>query len=115
EGGREDSPAAGLDEFKATVAVDSTSKNAATSYQQIAFRDHLLKKDWNGAIFLLEKANAIDPTNEQTLIWLGQSYQNVGNRGKALECYDKVLQMDPSQPDVKKSREILLKAPKQGK
>src|SRR5262249_57077412 len=56
--GMQDSTAAALDEFKATVAVDSTSKNAATSYQQIAFRDHLLKKDWNGAIFLLEKANA---------------------------------------------------------
>jgi tetratricopeptide (TPR) repeat protein len=107
--GAQDSTAAALEVFKAMVVVDSTSKNAAMAYQQIAFREHLLKKDWNGAIVLLEKAVAIDPTNKQSLIWLAQSYQNAGNKGKALEYYDKVLQIDPNEPNAKKGKEILQK------
>ena len=104
-----DSTAAALDEFKAMVAVDSTSKSAATAYQQIAFREHLLKKDWAGAITLLEKSVAIDPTNKQSLIWLAQAYQNSGNRQKAIENYNKVLAIDPTQADAKKGLEILTK------
>jgi tetratricopeptide (TPR) repeat protein len=108
-----DSTAAALVEFKATVAVDSTSKNAALAYQQIGFRDYLLKKDWNGAIAVLEKALAIDPDNKQTLIWLAQAYQNAGNRMKALEYYDRVLKIDPAQPDAIKGKAMLQKSAKQ--
>jgi tetratricopeptide (TPR) repeat protein len=104
-----DSTAAALDEFKAMVAVDSTSKNAATAYQQIGF-DHLKKKDWLGAIPYLEKSIAIDPTNKQSLIWCGQAYQNAGNKAKALEYYDRVLAIDPNEPNAKKGKEILQKA-----
>ena len=104
-----DSLDAALAEFRATVAVDSTSKSASLAYQQIGFRDHLMKKDWTGAIAVLEKSVAIDPANKQSLIWLGQASQNAGNRAKALEYYDKVLQIDPSQPDAKKGKEILQK------
>jgi len=104
-----DSTAAALDEFKAVVAVDSTSKNAATAYQQIGF-DHLKKKDWLGAIPYLEKSIAIDPTNKQSLIWCGQAYQNAGNKAKALEYYDRVLAIDPNEPNAKKGKEILQKA-----
>src|SRR5262249_9888183 len=103
-----------LAEFKATVSVDSTSKSAATAYQQIGFEDHLKKKDWAGAIEVLEKAIAIDPADKQSLIWLGQASQNAGNRGKAIEYYNKVLQLDPNEPNAKKGKEILEKgAPKQ--
>jgi tetratricopeptide (TPR) repeat protein len=108
-----DSTAAALAEFKAAVAVDSTSKNASLAYQQIGFRDYLLKKDWAGAVAVLEKALAIDPTNKQTLIWLAQAYQNSGNRVKALEYYDKVLALDPAQPDAVKGKSMLQKSTKQ--
>jgi tetratricopeptide (TPR) repeat protein len=96
-------------DFKAMVAVDSTSKNASTAYQQIGFEEHLKKKDWQGAIVLLEKSVAIDPTNKQSLIWLGQAYQNAGNRIMAIQYYDKVLQIDPNEPNAKKGKEILSK------
>jgi len=100
-------------DFKAMVAVDSTSKSASTAYQQIGFEEHLKKKDWTGAIFWLEKSVAVDPTNKQSLIWLGQSYQNAGNKTKALEYYDKVLQLDPNEPNATKGKESLTKgAPK---
>jgi superkiller protein 3 len=104
-----------LAEFRTMVAVDSTSKNAAAAYQQIGFEDHLKKKDWNGAIEVLEKAITIDPTNKQTLIWLGQAYQNAGNRAKAIEYYHKVLQIDPNEPNSNKGLQILEKgAPAKG-
>ena len=100
-------------DFKAMVAVDSTSKSASTAYQQIGFEEHLKKKDWTGASFWLEKSVAVDPTNKQSLIWLGQSYQNAGNKTKALEYYDKVLQLDPNEPNATKGKESLTKgAPK---
>ena len=96
-------------DFKAMVAVDSTSKNAATAFQQIGYEDHLKKKDWTGAVILLEKSVAIDPTNKQSLIWLAQAYQNAGNKAKALEYYDKVLQLDPNEPNAKKGKELLMR------
>jgi tetratricopeptide (TPR) repeat protein len=98
-----------LVEYKTMLGVDSTSKNAVPAYQQIALEDHLKKKDWTGAIAVLEKALAIDPVNKQTLIWLGQASQNAGNRVKALEYYDRVLQIDPNEPNAKKGKETLQK------
>jgi tetratricopeptide (TPR) repeat protein len=95
-----DSTAAAMQEFRATVAVDSTSKNAVLAYQQVALHDYLMKKDWKGAIEVLQKALAIDPMNKQTLIWLGQAYQNAGDKENALKYYKKVLEIDPAEPNA---------------
>jgi tetratricopeptide (TPR) repeat protein len=95
-----DSMDVAMTEFKASLAVDSTSKNAVLAYQQIGLHDYLMKKDWKGAIAVLEKALAIDPVNKQTLIWLGQAYQNAGERDKALDFYKKVLAIDPNEPNA---------------
>jgi len=54
---------------------------------------------------------AVDPTNKQSLIWLAQAYQNSGNKAKAIEYYDRVLQLDPNEPNAKKGKEILMKGP----
>jgi len=102
-----DSLEAGLDEFRATLAVDSTTKNAAVAYQQVGFRSHLMKKDWAGAIPLLERSVQIDARNLQSLIWLGQAYQNSGNRAKAAEHYRKVLEIQPGEPNATKGLKTL--------
>jgi len=91
--------------------VDSTSKNAAVAYQQLGYRRGLLKKDWSYAIGQLEKAAAIDPNNEQTLIWLGQAYQNSGNRAKAAEYYRKVLAIHPGEPNATKGLKMVSTGP----
>ncbi len=96
-----DSVDAGLEEFRATVAVDSTSKNAAVAYQQLGYRS-LLKKDWKDAIDHLEHSVGIDPRNVQSLIWLGQAYQNSGNRENAAAYYRKVLEVQPGEPNATK-------------
>ena len=109
-----DSTAAAVQEFRATVAVDSTSKNAVLAYQQIALHDYLLKKDWKGAIEVLLKALAIDPNNKQTLIWLGQAYQNAGDKMNAELYYKKVLQQDPNEPNATSGMKSLQKTPAGG-
>ncbi len=101
-----DSVDAALEAFRATVAVDSTSKNASVAWQQLGYRP-LSKKDWPGAIDALEHAVAIDPKNLQSLIWLAQAYQNSGNRAKALEYYNKVLEIQPGEPNATKGKKTL--------
>ncbi|MFM7231301.1 MAG: tetratricopeptide repeat protein [bacterium] len=101
-----DSIDAGLDAFRAAVAVDSTSKNSAVARQQLGYRA-LLKKDWGSAIDDLERSVAIDPRNVQSLIWLAQAYQNSGNRAKATEYYRRVLEVQPGQPDAVKGLKTL--------
>ena len=101
-----DSVAAGLDEFAATVAVDSTSKNAAVAFQRLGYRQ-LMQKDWAGAIDLLERSVAIDGRSLPSLIGLAQAHQNSGNRAKAAEYYRKALEIQPGQPDATKGLKTL--------
>ncbi len=101
-----DSIDAAIAAFRATVALDSTSKNAAVARQQLGYRS-LLTKNWSGAIEDLEAAVAIDPKNEQSLIWLAQAYQNSGNRAKAIEYYHKVLEIHPGEPNSTKGLKTL--------
>ena len=101
-----DSVGAGLEEFRATTATDSTSKNTAVAWQQLGYRS-LLKKDWAGAIEALEHSVAIDPRNVQSMIWLAQAYQNSGNRVKAKEWYHKVLEIQPGEPNSVKGLKTL--------
>ena len=101
-----DSTDAALEEFRATVEVDSTSKNAATAWQQLGYRP-LLKKDWPSAIENLEHAFAINPKDKQTCIWLAQAYQNSGSREKACFYYKKVLEIDPSESNATKGMKTL--------
>ena len=101
-----DSVDAGLDEFRATVAVDSTSKNAAVAYQQLGYRS-LLKKEWKNAIDYLENSVGIDARNVQSLVWLGQAYQNSGDRENAAKWYRKVLEVQPGEPNATKGLKTL--------
>jgi tetratricopeptide (TPR) repeat protein len=101
-----DSVDAAIEAFRATVALDSTSKNAAVARQQLGYRS-LLKKDWGGAVEYLLGAVGIDPLNEQSLIWLAQAYQNSGNRAKATEYYHKVLEIHPGEANSTKGLKTL--------
>ncbi len=87
--------------FERSVALDSTSKLAAKAYAQLGYY-RLLEKDWAGATTQLERSVQVDPSDKQSLLWLGQAYQNAGNRTKAAEAYRKVLAIDPNQPDALK-------------
>ncbi|MFI5370158.1 MAG: tetratricopeptide repeat protein [Candidatus Eisenbacteria bacterium] len=87
--------------FLRSVAIDSTSKLSAKAYAQLGYYS-LLDKDWSSAAQYLERSVQNDPQDKQSLIWLGQAYQNAGNRPKAIEAYKRVLAIDPAQPDALK-------------
>ena len=94
-------------EFQRSVELDSTSKSTASvAYQQLGFYT-LLDKDWLGAVRLLEKSVALNDKNVQAWVWLGQGYQNSGNRSRALEAYNHALQLDPKQPEAQKGKKSL--------
>jgi len=48
------------------------------------------------AIFVLQKANALEPNDPDTLFWLGRAYLNNGNYQTALDCFDRVVTIKPS-------------------
>jgi tetratricopeptide (TPR) repeat protein len=94
-----DSTESATREFERSVSLDSTSATSAIAYRQLGYH-RLLQKDYTGAIPYLEHAVAISPKDVQALVWLGQGYQNSGNRAKALEIYQRVLAIDPTQADA---------------
>lgn len=87
--------------FLRSVSIDSTSKLSAKAFAQLGYYS-LLDKDWSTAAEYLERSVQNDPQDKQSLVWLGQAYQNAGNRPKAVEAYKRVLAIDPAQPDALK-------------
>jgi tetratricopeptide (TPR) repeat protein len=87
-------------EFETVARLDSTTTLGAIARQRLGFYE-LLEKNWPGAIDLLEKSKDIDPSQVQTWVWLGQAYQNSGQKAKAIEAYRKALELDPKQPDAR--------------
>ena len=92
--------------FQRSVALDDTSKLASKGRAQLGYY-RLLDKDWSGAIQHLERSVALDSQYVQAWVWLGQGYQNSGNRDKAMDAYRKALALDPNQPEASKGVKVL--------
>jgi len=92
--------------FTRSVALDDTSKLAGKARRQLGFY-LLLDKEWASAITHLERAVALDSQDVQALVWLGQGYQNSGNREKAMDAYRRALALDPNQPEANKGLKAL--------
>jgi Tfp pilus assembly protein PilF len=74
--------------------------------QQLGYAE-LKSKNWGGAVELLEESVKRDPKQVQSWIWLGQAHQNAGNRARAIECYRKVLELKPGEPNATKGLKSL--------
>jgi tetratricopeptide (TPR) repeat protein len=92
--------------FEQSVALDDSSKLAGKAHRQLGFY-LLLDKDWPGAIRRLERAVELDAQDVQAWVWLGQGYQNSGNREKAMAAYRRALAIDPNQPEANKGVKVL--------
>jgi tetratricopeptide (TPR) repeat protein len=88
-------------EFQTVAGLDSTTSLGAIARQRLGYY-LLLEKNWSGAVDQLEPSVRIDPKQPQSWTWLGQGYQNSGQKQKAVEAYHKALELDPNQPDAKK-------------
>jgi tetratricopeptide (TPR) repeat protein len=85
--------------FERAVQLDTTSALAGKAYRQLGFYQ-LLKNQWVEATSLLERAVQLDDKDVQAWVWLGQGYQNAGNRSKALAAYRRALDIDPRQAEA---------------
>jgi tetratricopeptide (TPR) repeat protein len=103
---QQDSAEAARRSFLRSVELDSTSKTASVAYQQLGYY-RLLERDYPQAVRYLERAVQTNDQNLQAWVWLGQGYQNSGNRTRALECYNRALALDPKQSDALKGKQSL--------
>ncbi len=92
--------------FQKAADLDTVSTVGAVARQQLGYAE-LLKKDWGRAAGLLEESVRLDPKQVQSWIWLGQAQQNAGNRARAIECYRKVLELKPGEPNATKGLKAL--------
>lgn len=94
-------------EFERSVDLDSTnSSNKGLALRQLGYF-RLVGKEYAGAVEALERSATINPNDMQTAVWLGEAYQNSGNRAKALEQYDKVLAKEPGNAEAAKAKRSL--------
>jgi tetratricopeptide (TPR) repeat protein len=100
--------------FQRMIALDDTSKLASKARAQLGFY-LLLEKDWAAALAHLERAVALDAQYVQAWVWLGQGYQNAGNRAKAMEAYRRALALEPNQPEANKGVKVLSAGASSGK
>lgn len=101
-----DSIPAATEALLRSTEIDSTSRNAAIAFQQLGYRA-LLAKDWEQAIRMLERSASLNDKDALTLVWLGQGYQNSGNKGKAIEAYRRVLALEPENSAARNGLKVL--------
>jgi superkiller protein 3 len=89
-----------------SLSLDSTGTFAGVAYRQLGFY-RLLRKDYDGAIEFLDSSIRLNEKDVQAWVWLGQAYQNSGNRDRAIASYRKALALDPKQPDALKGVQSL--------
>jgi tetratricopeptide (TPR) repeat protein len=92
--------------IRRSLELDSTGTFAGVGFRQLGFYK-LLEKDYEEAIRLLLRAIQLNEKDVQAWVWLGQGYQNAGNRGKALESYRRALEIDAKQADALKGIQSL--------
>ena len=92
--------------FQKAAELDTVGTVGAIARQQLGYAE-LLKKNWVRAAELLEESVRLDPKQVQSWIWLGQAQQNAGNRARAVECYRKVLELKPGEPNATKGLKAL--------
>lgn len=107
-----DSVVAAQQQMQRVIELDSTgSPQRGIALRQLGYY-RLLEKDYAEATRLLESAAELikdPPSLGQTWVWIGQGYQNSGNRVKAREAYDRALQINPNDTVAMKSRQSLEK------
>jgi tetratricopeptide (TPR) repeat protein len=107
-----DSVAAAKQVLGRAVELDSagTNKNTGFALRQLGYYA-LLAKENGDATRMLERSVAINPTDLQAWIWLGQGHHNAGNKSRACEAYDRALALKPDEATAAKGKKTLGCAP----
>lgn len=89
-----------------SLEYDSTGTFAGVAKRQLGFYD-LLDRRYGDAIDKLNDAIRLNAKDGQAWVWLGQAWQNSGNRERAIEAYRRALELIPNQPDAAKGLQTL--------
>jgi tetratricopeptide (TPR) repeat protein len=68
---------------------------------------HYMKKEWDKALMVIEEGITHYGLNTGFLNLRGECYLKLGNRTEALRALEKSLELNPSQPDIKKAVDSL--------
>jgi tetratricopeptide (TPR) repeat protein len=92
-------------------AIDYYTKSIKQKESEIAYwaRGYIYKKSGKllSAISDMENNLRLDPENAQAYLVMGNSYLDLGNKQKAVECYKKGLSLNPK-PSIKELLELQL-------
>lgn len=67
---------------------------------------YLRRKDYKGALSRFEEAVQTDPNYAPAYLGLGKVYEKTGARQKALDAYQKYLDLLPSDKDAEDAKEV---------
>lgn len=67
---------------------------------------YLRRKDYKGALSRFEEAVHTDPSYAPAYLGLGKVYEKTGVRQKALDAYQRYLELLPSDKDAEDAKEV---------
>jgi len=86
---------------KLDITPSAHSSKLVEQKQEKAF-NYIQKKQYDTAINECREILIMDPNNAIALERMGSCYYQLGQKGKALETWEKVIKIDPANEDVKK-------------
>jgi len=91
----------------AASAVPLYADARSDAKAQVAFGIDVAQKGlWREAIYRWEKATQIDPTYAAAYNDLAIGYEHEGQLDKARQAYEKALEMDPSNTQIRQNFEL---------
>lgn len=82
------------------IFKDYKDKNSNPVYLKLKGTEYYLSAEWNNAADCFERAIALEPDDERTLVRLGRTYLKGGNYERAEELYRKILSKYPENHNI---------------
>jgi type IV pilus assembly protein PilF len=101
-------PVAVLVACAATVTASSSfADNKSEAKSQVEFGINVAQRGlWREAIYRWQKATELDPTYAAAFNDLGIAYEHEGQLDKARKAYEKAIELDPNNTQVRQNYEL---------
>ena len=89
------------------VAGDARSQARSKARTEVEFGMQVAQRGlWHEAIYRWEKATELDPTYAAAFNDLAIAYEHEGQLDKARKAYDKALELDPNNTQIRQNYEL---------
>jgi hypothetical protein len=89
-----------MDRFEKAIGLDAQNSTAYYFFAEARYQ----QKEYRQSLALLERAEGLLPGNPEWLVKVyllqGRNYEALGNKSEASKKYQKVLEVDPAQPEA---------------